>query len=94
MQRKLKFTPTADAQLMALEDLPSKAALLAQVRKALGYLEIDPRHPGLRTHEFIRLRARMARRSSRPTRKTILPAPTASSGITAPMKSKAGNERR
>ncbi len=55
MQRKLKFTPTADAQLMALEDLPSKAALLAQVRKALGYLEIDPRHPGLRTHEFMSL---------------------------------------
>jgi hypothetical protein len=55
MQRKLKFTPTADAQLTALEDLPSKTALFAQVRKALGFLEIDPRHPGLHTHEFTSL---------------------------------------
>jgi hypothetical protein len=55
MERKIKFTPTADAQLTALEDLPSKIALLAQVRKALGFLEIDPRHPGLHTHEFTSL---------------------------------------
>jgi hypothetical protein len=55
MERKIKFTPTADAQLTALEDSPSQAALLAQVRKALGYLEIDPRYPGLHTHEFTSL---------------------------------------
>jgi hypothetical protein len=55
MNRKLKFTPTADAQLTALEKSPSSAALLAQVRKALGYLEINPRHPGLHTHEFTSL---------------------------------------
>ena len=55
MERKLKFTPTADAQLTALEKSPSTAALLAQVRKALGYLEIDPRHTGLHTHEFTSL---------------------------------------
>jgi hypothetical protein len=55
MERKLKFTPTADAQLTALEDLPSQAALLAQVLKALGYLEIDPHHPSLHTHEFTSL---------------------------------------
>jgi hypothetical protein len=55
MNRKLRFTPTADAQLTALEDSQSTAALLAQVRKALGFLEIDPRHPGLRTHEFTSL---------------------------------------
>jgi hypothetical protein len=52
MQRKIKFTPTADGQLKALENAPSKAALLGQVRKAIGYLEIDPDHPGLQTHEF------------------------------------------
>jgi len=52
VQRRIKFTPTADAQLTALEDSPADAALLGQVRKALGYLEIDPRHPGLHTHEF------------------------------------------
>ena len=55
MQRKLKFTPTADAQLTVLEKTPAQAALLAQVRKALGYLEVDPRHPGLQTHEFTSL---------------------------------------
>ena len=55
MQRKLRFTPTADRQLTALEEAPAQAALLAQVRKALGFLEIDPHHPGLHTHEFLSL---------------------------------------
>ena len=55
MQRRLKFTTTADAQLTALEKSTSGAAILAQIRKALGYLEIDPHHPGLQTHEFISL---------------------------------------
>ena len=56
MQRKLKFTPTADAQLTALEKTPAQGALLGQVRKALGYIELDPHHPGLQTHEFMSLR--------------------------------------
>lgn len=55
MRRKLKFTLTADAQLTALEKSASSAAILAQVHKALGYLEIDTHHPGLHTHEFISL---------------------------------------
>jgi len=55
MQRKIKFTPTADGQLTALESTPSQAGILGQVRKALGYLEIDPQHPGLQTHEFTSL---------------------------------------
>jgi hypothetical protein len=55
MNRKIRFTPTADAQLTALEQSPSKAALLAQVRKAIGFLELNPQHPGLRTHEFTSL---------------------------------------
>lgn len=55
MRQKLKFTPTADAQLTALENTPARAALLAQVRRALGYLEVDPHHPGLHTHEFTSL---------------------------------------
>jgi hypothetical protein len=55
MNRKIKFTPTADAQLTALEDSPSHSAILAQVRKALGCLEIDPHHPSLHTHEFTSL---------------------------------------
>ena len=55
MQRKIKFTLTADRQLTALEDTPANAPLLEQVRKAIGYLEIDPQHPSLHTHEFTSL---------------------------------------
>jgi len=55
MRRKLKFTPTADAQLTALENTPAQAPLLGQVLKTLGFLEVDPRHPGLQTHEFTSL---------------------------------------
>jgi hypothetical protein len=52
VQRKIKFTSTAGSQLTALENAPSNAALLAQVQKAIGYLEVDPHHPSLNTHEF------------------------------------------
>jgi hypothetical protein len=52
VQRKLLFTATADGQLTALEGNPVKAGLLKQVRKALGYLEADPAHPSLKSHEF------------------------------------------
>ena len=55
MRRKIKFTPTADAQYTALENSPSNAAIFEQVRKGLGYLEIDPHHPSLHTHEFTSL---------------------------------------
>jgi len=55
MRRKLKFTPTAETQLAALENAPASATLLAQVRKALGYLEIDLSHPGVHSHEFTSL---------------------------------------
>ena len=44
----LKPTPEAQAQLAALEkNNPKKAK---KIKKALGQLEIDPRHPGLRTN--------------------------------------------
>ena len=55
MRRKIKFTPTADEQYTALENAPSKTAVFRQVRKAIGYLEIDPHHPSLNTHEFTSL---------------------------------------
>lgn len=55
MQRKIKFTLTADEQYTALGKTAAKAAVFEQVRKALGYLEIDPRHPSLHTHEFTSL---------------------------------------
>ncbi len=56
MQAKIIFTPTADQQLRDLENTPSKAKLVAQIRKTLGYLELDPRHPSLQTHEFLSLK--------------------------------------
>jgi hypothetical protein len=56
VRRKIKFTPTADEQYSALENAPSQAAIFVQVRKALGYLEIDPHHPSLNTHEFTSLK--------------------------------------
>jgi hypothetical protein len=55
VQRKIKFTPTADGQYSDLENAPSTAAIFTQVRKALGYLEINPHHPSLNTHEFTSL---------------------------------------
>jgi hypothetical protein len=55
MQRKIKFTLTSDAQYASLQKSPSSVALLDQVRKAIGYLEIDPKHPSLHTHEFTSL---------------------------------------
>jgi hypothetical protein len=55
VQRKIKFTSTADEQYTALEDAPSKVAIFEQARKSIGYLEIDPRHPSLNTHEFTSL---------------------------------------
>ena len=55
MQRKINFTPTADEQYSELENAPSKQAIFEQVRKALGYLEVNPHHPSLNTHEFTSL---------------------------------------
>jgi len=54
MQRKIRFTLTADRQFTALNE-SSNSALFEQVRKAIGYLEIYPHHPSLRTHEFTSL---------------------------------------
>jgi hypothetical protein len=55
MQRKIKFTPTADRQFAALRESPSNAGLFEQVRKAIGHLEIDTHHPSLHTHAFTSL---------------------------------------
>ena len=52
MQRKLFFAPIADDQLTALENDPARAAVCKQVKKALGYLETNPHHPSLNSHEF------------------------------------------
>jgi hypothetical protein len=55
MQWVLRFTDEARLQLAKLGQSPGLAGELKQVRKALGYLEQNPRHPSLNTHEFTSL---------------------------------------
>ena len=88
MRRKIKFTLTADEQLTAFERTPSKAAPLDQIRKAIGYLEIDPHHPSLHTHEFTSLAGANGEKSLRRTLKTIRQERTEFSGSMVPMRSK------
>jgi len=52
VQRALRFTDEADRQLKELEGNPARLGLLKQVRKTLGLLETNIRHPGLNTHEY------------------------------------------
>ena len=52
MSFKLSFTSEADAQLSALEKDKGLSKRLKSVRKALGYLETNPRHSALNTHKF------------------------------------------
>lgn len=48
----LVFTDQASADLDALEADASLSKRLKAARKALGYVETNPRHPGLNTHKF------------------------------------------
>lgn len=48
----LLFTDRACADLDRLEADSGLAKRLKAVRKALGYLETNPRHPGLNTHKY------------------------------------------
>lgn len=54
MSFKLTFSDEAAVVLKRLED--SADPKLKKVRKALGLLETNPRHPGLETHQFESLR--------------------------------------
>lgn len=51
----LRFTDQADLDLSALENSPGLAKRLRSVRKALGFLQTNPRHPGLNTHKYTSL---------------------------------------
>ena len=55
MSFTLKFTAQAQANLKSLEDDKSLLKRVKAVRKALGYLETNPRHPGLGTHKYASL---------------------------------------
>ena len=52
---ELLFTDEAKANFKELEKDPSKQAVLKAVRKSLGYLETNPRHPSLKTHKYTSL---------------------------------------
>lgn len=55
---KLKYTLSADKQLSDLENSPSEKKRLKAVRKALGYMETNLKHKGLKTHKYSSLRGK------------------------------------
>ncbi len=52
MSFKLLFTRQANQDLDKLENNSSMLKHLKAVRKALAYLEKNPRHPALNTHKY------------------------------------------
>ena len=48
----LVFTQKAQEELDRLEDSPRYAGLVKQIKKTLGFLQTNPRHPSLQTHIF------------------------------------------
>jgi hypothetical protein len=52
MNRELRLTPEARRNLAELSTDPAKRGTLGQVRKTLGLLETNLRHPSLNTHRF------------------------------------------
>jgi hypothetical protein len=52
MHFKLCFTEQADDDLNILASNKHLLKRLKAVRKALGYLETNPRHPSLNTHKY------------------------------------------
>lgn len=51
----LVFTEQANNDLDSLEQNTHLKKRLKAVRKALGYLEVNPRHPSLNTHKYTSL---------------------------------------
>lgn len=52
MSFKIVFSEEAEEQYSNLESNKSLLKRLKSVRKALGYLEVNPRHQGLNTHKY------------------------------------------
>ena len=48
----IQLTAGAEEQLRALEADPNKKVPFKAVRKCIGLLAADPRHPGLNTHKW------------------------------------------
>ncbi len=49
---ELRFTESARNHFESLLRNPGEAAVLQQVRKQMSYLQMNPRHPSLQTHEY------------------------------------------
>lgn len=49
---EIVFTRRADVELEHLEKASRHAGLIKQVKKTLGFLQTNPRHPSLQTHVF------------------------------------------
>ncbi|HSZ30197.1 MAG TPA: hypothetical protein VK784_10640 [Pseudonocardiaceae bacterium] len=49
---QLRFATPARETLDLLDGSPQYAATLRKVRRALGLLQINPRHPGLHSHQY------------------------------------------
>lgn len=49
---EILLTPSAKETLVRLEKDGAKARLLKQVRKTIGFLQTNPRHPSLNTHAY------------------------------------------
>jgi hypothetical protein len=58
MAFSLVFTEEARTNLSELRSDSGLAKRYKAVRKTLGYLEMNPRHPGLQTHEYKSLASR------------------------------------
>jgi hypothetical protein len=52
MQFKLQFSEEAKLKLLELETSNSKRGVLKEVRKILGLMEKNLKHPSLNTHKF------------------------------------------
>lgn len=59
MRFKLVFSEQAKLKLQALETDKSKKALLKQLRKTLGFMETNLKHPSLNTHKFDALECKL-----------------------------------
>jgi hypothetical protein len=59
MEFQLIFSGQAKEKLLALETDKSKKGLLKQLRKALGLMEINLKHPSLNTHKFDALQCKL-----------------------------------
>ena len=49
---EILLTQTAGAELERLESSPDKKGLVKQIKKSLGYLTTNPKHPSLKTHPY------------------------------------------